>query len=599
MIKRLLVAFCALAVAGLHAAELAKLVSGKAILFVHVPSVPKFLELADKSPLSRTFRDEKVQKFLAPALEKMEFASWDDKQKAATGLSLKELAALPQGEALLVLVAGTEKPVPLLLLDVGEANGTKTENVVKQLLQERKAAGRDITTADETIASVTLHEVTVVQQVPPPKGDSQGEAPPPAEPKTSTDKFHWFVKDGVFAASPDREVVIRVAVALADGAVAEPLAQTDSFLRHLERVKGGGIGAALEFANLAPAVFAKLEQENPQAQKNPLTAPSAILRSLGINEMNTLFGDLRLEDQQMITELGVTYRSFSGLVSLFALGQGPAPQPDFVPENWLAVNSLRLRPADVFAALEALVQGHHPTAGALFTGNLGMVGAKLGFDIKRDLFGSFGDEFVTGSTARPGVPLEKLTAFDIDEIYVLSVTDAKTLARVLDSLVKQADPQDKGAVARKEFGGTTIYSVPLQPDPLRGQRLLNICLWQDRLFISIGTSAPIESAIVTATRKTDGFWQRADVRQALAETPAEAGGFAFQDNRVMISMLVMTFSRLAEMAARDGKQDQGPLVDPSSQPDIADLAKYWAPSHGYLRRDANSLTLYSKLPYVP
>jgi hypothetical protein len=599
MIKRLFGVLCALAVSGLQAVELAKLVNNQAIVFIHVPNVPKFLELADKSPLSRTFRDEKMQKFLAPALEKIEFASWDDKQKAATGLTLKELAALPQGEALLTLSASAGKPVPLLLIDVGEANSGKVETLVKQVLQERRSENREVTLTDETIAGVTLHAVTTVQQVPAPKAAPGAELSESEKPLTATETFHWFVKDGVFAAGPEKEDVIRVAVALSEGGVSEPLATTDAFLRHLDRVRGQGIGMALEFPNLAPAVLAKVESENPQAQKNPLTAPAAVFRSLGINDLNTLSGDIRLEDQQMVTEIGVTYRSFVGLVSLLALGQGPVPQPDFVPENWLAVNSLRLKPADLFAALEAMIQGHHPTAAALFAGNLGMAGAKLGFDIKRDLFGSFGDEVVTGSAARPGVPLEKLTAFDIDEVYVLSVADPKTLARVLDSLVKQADPQDKGAVARKEFGGTTIYAAPLQPDPIRGQRLLNVCLWQDRLFISLGTSAPIETAILTATRRTGSFWQRADVVQALADTPSDAGGFAFQDNRVMISMLVMTFSRLADMAAREGKQEQGPLVDPVSQPDISDLAKYWAPSHGYLRRDAGSLTLFSKLLYVP
>ncbi|MDX2186851.1 MAG: hypothetical protein SFV32_07965 [Opitutaceae bacterium] len=591
-------ALCALYAVQAGAVELAKFIDRKAVVFVHVPDFPVLLKQFEKSPLSKTARDEKVKKFFAPALAKMDLPGWDEKQKASTGLSYTDLLALPKGEVLLAVVDGEAKATPLLLVEVGEENGAKVNDFIRQALNQRNNDERQITISEETIGDVTLHEATVVRKVQPPKpqpGDVPTEKP---EPQTSNDSLQWFVREGVLVFGEGKKDVTQVAISLSQGGATDPLSQADSYIRSVDRVQGQGLGLTVDFNQIAPAVRRHLAKQPQPAQKNPITDPENLLRTSGIDELDTLYAAFRFEDQAMVSEAGLRYRNFSGLVTLFPLGQGPVPQPEFVPEGWLAVNSFRLKLGDVFSGIEGLFQAHHPAAAALFSGNLAMTNAKVGFDVKRDLFGSFGDEVIMASVARPGVPIDRISAFDIDDFYSLSVADAKTLATVLDSLLKQMDPQNKGLIAKKEFGGSVIHSIPMPPDPVRGQRFINLCLWQDKLFISIGTTSPIEAAILTATRKDTNFWQREDVQRALAETPADAGGFAFQDNRVMLAMLMETFVRVAEMAAREGKAEQAPLVDPAAQPDISDLAKYWAPSQGYFKRDASGIHVVSKLPYI-
>jgi hypothetical protein len=107
--------------------------------------------------------------------------------------------------------------------------------------------------------------------------------------------------------------------------------------------------------------------------------------------------------------------------------------------------------------------------------------------------------------------------------------------------------------------------------------------------VSIGSPAAIESVL----QGGPSFWDRDDVKQALAQVPGDACSFTYQDTGALIGTIFQTFVQLANNPETKGEVP----VDTSAIPDASVFTKYWGDSVGYLTRDSQGYSFKSTLEY--
>lgn len=562
------------------------LLEDRVLGYVDVPNVPALKAKAETAPFAKMWQDEKLQKFIAPALARLDIPKLEERLKERTGQGLAAWAGMLKGEVLLAMVAPAQgQPDVVLLLDVGD-NDAKIPELLSKAFTPDETEKRKLEMEEEEVGGVTLHEYIVV--TPPAEG---------ADGEPSRESSFWFAKEGVFVLSGNRDVAVEIAGALTRGSAVSPLGRSENFLRELAAAGSDSVRVVVDFNRVEPVLTAYATAAQAGKPTPPAMAPDAIINSLGIRELNTLSFSLRFEEQAMTTRFSLDWREEKGLLRLLAFKPGPVVLPAFVPQRWVAVTAAKYSLPDVFTAIKESVRAHDQNAAAMLTGAIASANLKMGFDIERDLFGSLGDDVLVARAPRPGIPLEKLTAFDIDEFIAITLTNPKAITTVLDSVLQQIDPQNRGAVLRREYLGANIATLPIAPDELSRPRSVSVCVWRNQLFLSIGTPAAVEAAIKTGTEGESTLWQKPEVKAAFDRIPSQSVAFSFQDNRAAIAMILGTFVKMVESApVKEGEQ---PLLDVSSQPSVEDLAKYWDYSYSYATKDGQSFKTISILPYLP
>ncbi|HEY9248354.1 MAG TPA: hypothetical protein VIO38_04450, partial [Rariglobus sp.] len=217
----------------LHAAPavpLVNLVDDQTLLAVSVTDAPALLRGWDNGPVATTWSDPQVVKFLAPLREELHVESWDEETKTATGMTVRELLALAEGEALFAVptfdvakLDGKTPPPFLVALEIG-SNGPKIEKILSESAgkQSRKEES-------ETFSGVKV--TTLPIRAPDDEAATDGDAASAPEYSVS-----WAIVDGIWLISLDKERVFSAIDAVKQGGLAAALGKNERFLRTRERV---------------------------------------------------------------------------------------------------------------------------------------------------------------------------------------------------------------------------------------------------------------------------------------------------------------------------------------------------------------------------
>ena len=590
---------------------LANLVDDQTLLALAVSDAPALLRGWDASPLAATWSDPQVVKVLAPLREQMQVDQWDADTQAATGLSVRELLGLVEGEVLFTLPSfdfsqANSKSLPpfLLALEVG-ASGHKLEKILADAAE--KHALKEET---ETFAGVLVH----VRPLSAPReadADADAAGATPAETRAPR-TFAWALVEGVWLISTTKERVFTAIDAVHQGGLSASLGASERFQRTRQRV---GPAQALAYLNL-PAIY-PLIQEAVVASKaksagkpNALGLdPEAVLKALGLDVLGEAYAALTLEPTQARLDTGLAYTEERGLVRLIAYQPGPTSQPDWVPAKWPNVSTARFSVPKAYAGLEALVNAVSPMLFGMAQGQLRSFDKKLGVDLRRDLIGSLGDDVVTAYALPPGQDPGTVPAWtQMDQLIAVSLVNEEAFLRSVNALKGLAGPAAEQLFTQREYLGNTLYTFNQPPAPGVGgggggtsgaARGFSYAIAQKTLLVGIGSPATVESALQGMASGTGGFWQRADVKAALADLPSDAVSLQVQDLRVLVASLVE--SVVAYQTALNGGEksaDAKPAyVDVDARP-AADLwARHWGLSAGYVTRTPEGVFSTNRLVY--
>ena len=576
---------------------LVNLVDDQTLLVLSVSDTPALLRGWDASPLASTWSDPQIVKFLAPLREQLDVDQWDADTQAATGLSVRELFALAEGEVLFALpsfdlsnVNSKTLPPFLLALEVGE-QGRKIEKVLADAAE--KHALKEET---ETFAGVLVH-------VRPLKSEPDSTVATPAKVRTMA----WALVEGVWLVSPTKERVFAAIDAVQQGGLPASLGASERFQRTRQRV---GAAQALAYLNL-PAIY-PLVKEAVVALKTKTAGkanafgldPEVVLKALGLDALGESYAAVSLGPTQARLDTGLVYSEERGLMGLVAYQSGPTSQPEWVPSKWPNVSTARFSVPKAYAGLEALVNAINPMIFGMAQGQLRAFEKKLGVDLRRDLIGSLGDDLVTAYALPPGQEPGTVPAWtQMDQLIAISLVNEEAFLRSVNALKQLAGPAADQLFTERDYLGNTLYTlnVPTEPGngaPTGAARGFSYAISRKTLLVGIGSSATVESALQGMTSGTGGFWQRADVKMALADLPSDAVSLQVQDLRVLLASLVASVvDYQAALNAGKASDAKPAYVDVQARPEAEVLARHWGLASGYVIRSPEGLFSTSRLIY--
>ena len=549
-----------------------------------------------QSPAGRTWNDPQMVRFLAPLREAMKIDEWDERCRSETGKGIDELAAgfgsmmlaVPDFSATLADETGKTPPAVLLAVELRD----NRDVVLKLIEKEReKKRGSEMT---EEFQGETLHLET------PDAGSGSPEV-------------CWVVTGDVLLLSPDKRCVQKAVADYKRGGAESPYVETDRFKGEVKRLPDAQIRIHLDVDHLMPLVKAAIARESAKKKPNSGPAPEDVINALGLDSLRTVTLAGRIGETESLATFSITYDRLHGLARLFSCyGGAPAPEPTFLSGEWAAVASGRFRLAELYSVVEETVHGFGPTVDAVFQGWVGNLNKNAGLDLKRDLFGNFGDEIYVArrfDDAGAGGPMPQN-----HQLMVFSIRDDKALAGALEAtMTALMGPGAAQLFQSREYLGTTIHSMVgrrppnARPDVVAKPAFSYACT--ARYFIvGIGGEDLVESTIQNLRSPQPSYWSRPEIKSALAKLPDGAMGYSYTDLPKLVPVylnLVTQAVQVGGMRVKDGRlqfgaappraphkkggpasldppdeppEDAGKLpVDLTQKPAPDSIARYWGP----------------------
>ena len=509
---------------------LVNLVDDQTVFVFSVTDAPALLRGWDAGPVASTWNDAQVVKFLAPLREELHVEEWDADSRAATGLTIRELLALAEGEALVAVPAfdfsklGDKTPPPFLLALETGAQSAKLEKILADSL-----AKKNLPDETELFSGVKVHHRPL-------SSNNTEEA--------TQSTISWATVDGTWLLSADKTRVFSAIDAIKQGGVNSALGKSERFLRTRERVKDAQAIAYLNIAAIYPALqnAVTVAKAKSAGGANPMGIdPEAMFAALGLDALSESFIALRVDDKETRMDAGLIYSEERGLLKLIAYQPGPAVQPDWIPAKWPSVSTAKFSLSKAYAGLEELLESVSPMLAGMAQGQIRAFNKKLRIDIKRDLIGSIGDDLISAYAVPPGLDAGAVPAWtEMDQLIAFSLSNPATFTKSVEALKSLAGPAAEQLFTKRDYLGSTLYTLN-QPAPVEGAKRakgFSYAIANGTLLVGIGSPVTVESALQGMASAEGLFWKRDDVKAALADLPADASGLQVQDLRVLVASLV-------------------------------------------------------------
>ncbi|WP_435015820.1 hypothetical protein TA3x_003373 [Tundrisphaera sp. TA3] len=447
---------------GRAAADPEKALPDSTLLFFKIKNVAELRESFKSTEFGRLLADPAVKPLKESVLEKLEEASKD--VKAKLGVTLKELAELPQG-TVSVAVVGTTKPeskIPVALLvsaDAGKNASTMTDVMMKSTKQAEEA-GAKVATSD--FKGLTLH---IIQA--PKEGDKP--APPPVV---------WTNAGSVFHISTDVDALQDV-ITNANGR-SNSLASVESYAKVVAKLGEAPVSWFLDITKSVKAGV-KAAQANGGGQ-----SPEAMIQLLGLDGLKAAAGTFTFNSgpYDSISKIFVMSPApAKGLLKLFSM-----PPANLRPEPWVpaTVASYQTFSWDLdaaYAGLNDLVNQFQP--GMLDLLQQQLVGPNGGepLNLQKDIFGPLGDRMTLISDFKKPIKEDSQRL-----LFGIALEDAKAFQNTLNKIIALTG----GSPAKREFQGATIFDfkLPEMPNPNGAANnpfksgVASLTIAKDTLFVS-------------------------------------------------------------------------------------------------------------------
>lgn len=599
------------------ATPLTHLVPEQSAVIISVHDVPEVLSQWEKSPWSKTWNDEQVKRFFAPLREEMKIDQWNSKTKEETGYTLDELMAMATGDALIALTdlsfaekEGAEDEIPpvLLAVEVGD-NASRLEEVLQK---GREKEG----STEETMefAGVTVHTL-----IPKPAELEEAEEGEDGE-TTKADRTPtvWAITDGTWLVSPSKDVVLAGIDAIKEGGATNAWGRSERFARLEQRAGKGHVSVLVNIASMYPAMMKAIEAKKAaQAGEQPQGGfdTAGLMTALGIDALNELYMMVDFQDDRTDARFGLTYTEARGLLKVFAYRDGPLELPAYVSPKWVGASTGKFSFKDFYAGIEEILEAFNPAISGLVQGQIRNLNKQLGVDLKRDLIGSLGETVVSGSMISPRVaPGAQPTVEDFEQVIAISLENPAAFEGALEALKRMMGPQAETMFKTREYLGHKLVSMEMPAaSPEARQKGFSYAIAKGTFFMGIGSASPVESALQGLASNRGSLWETPAVREALAQLPANASVFQYQDTKAVIPTVFETVVQAAGMMNQGNNTPEFPEgegddvipepeaksspVDPAAKPDPAVIAKYWSYGWGYLTRDSQGFQVTSRVVY--
>jgi len=570
------------------------------LFIVTAPDCAVFRATLHQSPQWQLWSDPAMKPFHDKFM-----AKWNEQFVAPLerdlGVKLADFADLPQGQIVFAVTQNgwngkddDQTPGLILLLDAKDKSSLLKTNLAA-LQKKWKDAGKPIHT--ETVRGIQFSVVPLSSNDIPasvanffPKRQpvqELGKEPKPEKPhELVVGQFEslLIVGNSVEAVAPIAEHLTGgAAPALSDNAVfaADKAAQfRDSPMYY------GWFNAKIFFNVLAQI---PPPEPNPEAPSPMPRIPwDKILSASGLMEMKSAAFTYREshDGAQVNLLLSVPDAVRSGLFKIFAMAQKDANPPAFVPADAIKFWRWRMDGQKGWAALQTMLADISPAAlsslnTAIEMANTGARQKDSSFDIRKNLFGNLGDDFISYQKAPTGMTLSDLN--NAPSLFLFSAPNPDQAALAIKTVMSFTSRQP--APEPRDFLGKKIYAIPLPAQPLPGATSPAAnslyCAVSGGYVAMAKDSSVLENYLRSAENPPKPLRETAGFADAAQHVGGAGGGlFGYQNQREIMRATFMAFKNSSDSVA-----GQNPLAalpknirdwaDFSLLPDYDKVSKYF------------------------
>jgi len=459
-----------------------KILPNDTLAAICVPDCNKLATSYQKSPQAQMWNDPAMKPFREKFMNK-----WDTEivkpLEKELGIKFADYSVLAQGVMTLAITQegwdakSDKEPAAILVLDARD----KGEQLKKNLAELRKKwvdSGKKLRT--EKIRDVEFSVISLTSNDVPkslkkffpsqPEVEELGKDKPKA--KESKDELVVGQFESALVVGTTPAAVEKIMTRLTGGATPALADDTNFEANRAAMFRDAPMYAWLNLKRIMDVVM-KIEapKPNPDAPSPfPPMEPAKILKALGLAGLTSAAISYQDTPEGGLANLflGAPEASRAGLTKLLAVDAKESGVPAFVPADAVNFQRVRFDLSKGIATIEKAIKDISPEAFNMWefflkNGGEAMKQSNPDFDIRKDLFGNFGDDIISYKKAPRATTLEALAS--PPTLTLLGSPAPEKLASALRAILVLTSP-DALTPKEREFLGRKIYTITAPQMPM-------------------------------------------------------------------------------------------------------------------------------------
>jgi len=527
-----------------------------------------------QSQYGQLWNDPAMSDFKKDLREKLQDAGKTFKDQF--GISLRELAEIPQGQLAVGAIPydDPKRPAALLFMaDAGE-NTAKLTDVLIKGTKQAEAHGSKV--SSETFQSSTLHII----QLPEPKDEAKS----PIQFKTVA----WTSAQNTFFISTEVDSLKDLVASV--GGRDQSLAKNESYIKTIAKI-GSQATQITWFLDINKLVKhgGKVMSKGVDAQ---LQQTEFFIQELGLNGLKSAGGSMTMgagHYDSLTKTFFLAPAPVQGVLKVFSLPKVAIKPEPWVPANIASYQTVSVDLKNIYKGVNDLVDKFQQ--GMLNALQQQLVGPEGGepLNVEKDVFGPLGDRVSIVTDFKKPIKEDSQRT-----LLAIALKDPKTFESSFAKILALASASPK----KRDFQGTTIYdfevnlpNMPNNPNAANVQFKgpVSVAIAKDSLFATTDTTL-LEQILRPGN---SSLAESPEFLSILKEMPEKISGLTYvrpdEQARLTYDMLKNgQFEKALKQAAARGKADGGDgpkVMDTSKLPDFSVFAKYLSRGGSYSEMD--------------
>ena len=320
-------------------------------------------------------------------------------------------------------------------------------------------------------------------------------------------EISFSVVNGYFLVSDSVELLKSLVHNIVDGGH-KSLADNDRLLSIRDQIcpEGSDVSMFVDLVGCVQAAFKEMETNELNVPENPYAVTlDSIKKGLALEELHSLYMGLRLTDDRLYVNSGLSYGQNRGLIKLLAYKQQSADKIIFTPKDVFSASIMNFSISEFWASLEEIVQQISPQLYGAYQMMLPMYEAQLQVNIKENLINNLGDQIATFSkmikTEDPNIPVGN------EQVFAIELINQQEVEMVVSKLI----PMAGGAVQSEEYQGNALYVVPSPTGTI------SFTISNGIFYFSVGEVENLKRVISHSPEDRDSLWSDSEINRVSRE----------------------------------------------------------------------------------
>lgn len=448
---------------------------------VSVPDWDKAAAYYSQSPLGQLWRDPALKPFNDNFLKQFEEDVVTPLEKEL-GVRFGDYFNLVHGQLTFAITPGAadgqagKEPGILLLIDAknqSDALKTQLAAVKKKWVDSGKQIKSEkIRDVEFTTLLVRHGDLNRTLEKAFPTPEAKGEEEKEGEKKDGQFEITFGQFESLFLLGNSLKDLEKILIRQSGGSV-PPLSEQASYeANHAALFRDALAFGWLNFKPIYELLLREVnESTKAAAAENPLgPRPDKILSAIGLGGLKTVAFKVSGSTEGALAELflGVPESERQGIFKILVAEAKDTAPPPFVSAEAAKFSRWRLDGQKAWAAIEAMVASVSPEIASLFQMTLSTIGKDKdpNFDLKKNLIGNLGDDFIVVEKSPRSVTPADASA--PPALFLVGSPNAEKLAQALNASTAAFSATAGATQPEREFLGRKIYSLPLPTPPAGG-----------------------------------------------------------------------------------------------------------------------------------